>query len=176
MAPKKRTNPQRSNKTSKRGDGRRTKGIDEIAAPADADLNPLDRDSLLKLIHATIPLPTREEDCADGSLVFVGGDPGEVVVRVAKGRITVSIFGIVGEGSQTPVVRPQALISLHWKRLPAARLKTILHEMIEAARQLRRAKYRKCERCGETKPPEWMHDTGGCQSCAQRGDVASGLR
>jgi len=132
-----------------------------------ADLQPLDRDSLLKLIIAKIPFPLREEECADGSLVFVGGDPGEVVVRVARSRITVSVFGIVWEGSQTPVVCPQPLMSLHWRRLPGARLTTILHEMIEAARQLRRASYCKCARCGEIKPPEWMHGTGACQSCAQ---------
>ena len=135
---------------------------------AKADLHSLHRDSLIKLIITTMPFPLREEECADGSLVFVGGDPGEVVVRVARSRITVSVFGIVWEGSQTPVVCPQPLMSLHWRRLPAARLTTILYEMIEAARQLRRASYCKCERCGETKPPEWMHGTGACQSCAQR--------
>ncbi len=134
----------------------------------DANLVMLDRGSLLNQIHAMMPLPIREEVCADGSVVYVGGDPGEVVVRVAPSRITVSVFGIVWEGSHTPVVSPQPLMSLHWKRLPAALLTTFLHTMIEAARQLRRAKYRRCERCGETKPPEWMHDNGSCQGCAER--------
>ena len=134
----------------------------------DANLETLDRSSLLKQVHATMPLPVREEVCADGSIVYVAGDPGEVVVRVAQSRITVAVFAIVWEGSQTPVVSPQPLVSLHWKRLPAALLTTFLHEMIEAARQLRRAKYRRCECCGETKPPEWMHDSGSCQGCAEQ--------
>ena len=172
MAPKNRTNPQPSNETPKPDDTHTKNGIADRAIQGNTGLQPLDRSSLLKQIHATMPLPTREEVSADGSIVYVGGDPGEVVVRVARSRITVSVFGIVWEGSQTPVVCPQPLMSLHWKRLPAARLKTILNEMIEAARQLRRAKYRRCERCGETKPPEWMHDAGGCQSCAQRGEVS----
>lgn len=129
------------------------------------DLQPFDRRSLLKLIHATIPLPTREENCADGSLVFVGGDPGEVVVRVAGSRITISVFSIVFEGPHTPVVRTQPIMCLNWRVVPAVQLTSLLQDMIETARQLRRSQFRRCNKCGETKPPEWMHDDDACQGC-----------
>ncbi len=132
------------------------------------DLTAIDRRSLLKLIHATMPLPTREETGADGSLVFVGGDPGEVIIRVARSQISVSVFGIVWEGSHTPVVSPKPLLSLNWRLMPAARLTPLLHDMIEAAQQIRLATFHKCEHCGETKPPEWMHGKNCCQSCAEQ--------
>ena len=136
-------------------------------APKLEDLKPIDRSSLLKQIHATMPLPIREEVGADGSLVYVGGDPGEVVVRIAQGRMTVSVFGTECEGSDTPMVSPQTLVKLQWTYLPAGLLTRLLPEIIEVARQIRLAKYCKCEHCGETKPPEWMHENGICQSCDQ---------
>ncbi|MFO1041822.1 MAG: hypothetical protein U0941_08555 [Planctomycetaceae bacterium] len=129
------------------------------------DMQPLDRRSLLKLIHATIPLPTREENCADGSLVFVGGDPGEVVIRVAGSRITISVFSIALEGPHTPVVHTQPIMSMNWRVIPAVQLTSLLQDMIETARQLRQSQFRKCVKCGETKPPEWMHDEDSCQGC-----------
>ena len=181
MTGKKSANPQASSESSKLGSSQKKgdDGVVKIAAeckPVDAetlavpDLQPINRASLLKKIYAAVPLPIREEACADGSHVYVGGDPAEVVVRVSNHQITVSAFAIKWEGADTPVVCPQPIMSIYWKRLPAIRLTTILHEMIEAAGQLRRAKYRNCERCGETKPPEWMHKSGMCQSCAEQRD------
>lgn len=73
----------------------------------------------------------------------------------------------IADGPHTPVVRPKAIGSLNWRRLPASRLMMGLHNFIESARELRRAKYGKCERCDETKPPEWMHDDKTCQLCAE---------
>ena len=160
MPQKKRTKSKSLSQRPKLGKPRKTKSI--------ADISPLDRSSLLKLIHATIPLPTREENCADGSLIFIGGDPGDVVIRVARSQITVSVFGIVWEGPHTPLVRPQPLAGLNWRLMPAARLTTFLHDLIEAAQQIRLANFRKCAHCGETKPPEWMHRKDCCQSCAER--------
>ena len=161
MPPKKRTKSKSAPKGSKVGESRKTKGI--------ADLTPLDRDSLLNHIQSFMPLPMREEDVADGSRVFVGGDPGEVLIRVTRSRITVSVYGIDWEGRPYgPEVRSQPLAGLNWRLMPAARLATILHDTIEAAQQLRLAKFRKCEHCGETRPPEWMHGKDCCQSCAER--------
>ena len=137
------------------------------------DLQPLDRKSLLNQIHATIPLPTREENCADGSLVFVGGDHGEVVVRVMADQITVSVFATEIETSGSLGVRPQQIVTLNWKIIPAAKMTLLLRDLIETAQQLRRAQFRKCRRCNETKPPEWMYDAELCEGCVDS-EVASG--
>ena len=129
---------------------------------------PLDQDLLMAEIRERLPEPIREETQLDGSLVMVGGDPGEVVVQVVGNKVSVSLFSVRWEGPHTPVVCPRRLASFNWKRLPASRLMMVLYEAIESAVELRRSRYRKCKRCGEAKPPEWMHDEKTCQSCAER--------
>jgi hypothetical protein len=133
-----------------------------------SDLNPIDQDTLLREIRAYLPTPVREGIERDGSLNFVGGDPGEVVVRVCGSKVLVAIFAVTWNGPHTPVLRPKAIGSLNWRRLPASGTKVGLRSLIESARELRLAKYGKCERCDETKPPEWMHNDKICQSCAER--------
>jgi hypothetical protein len=133
-----------------------------------ADLAPHNEDSLLREIRELLPAPVREQTQLDGSLVCIGGDPGEVVVRIRGSKVAVAVFGVLWKGPHTPVVRPESIGSLNWRRLPASGMWMGLHNLINLARELRLAKYGKCERCGETKPPEWMHDNKTCQSCAER--------
>lgn len=132
------------------------------------EFHPVDREHQLHEIQRVLPDPTRQETQMDGSLTFVGGDPGEVIVRVSESQVSVSVFSIRWDGPHTPVVCPKQLGKLNWKRLPASRLMMVLHDLIESAQEIRRAEYRKCERCGKTKPPEWMHDATTCQACAER--------
>lgn len=127
-----------------------------------------DRNCLLGEIRNLLPDPIRENEQLDGSLLVVGGDPGEVIVRISGGRVSIAVYSVQWEGPNTPVVRPQHLAALNWKRLPASTTMMTLHGLISAAVELRRANYRKCERCGETKPPEWMHGDTICQSCAEQ--------
>ena len=132
------------------------------------NLTPIAPDSLLQEIRESMPAPVREETQIDGTLVVIGGDPGEVVVRVRGSQVSVAVFGIVWKGPHTPVVCPKSIGNLNWKRLPTFRFLMSLRNLIESARELRHSKYGKCERCGETNPPEWMHDDKTCQSCAER--------
>jgi hypothetical protein len=128
----------------------------------------LDRESLLDEINRLLPDPIRDETQLDGDVVLVGGDPGEVIVRISGSNVSIAVYSIRWEGPHTPVVRPKQLATLNWKRLPASTTMMTLHGLVSAAVEIRRAKYRKCERCGETKPPEWMHDDQTCQSCAEK--------
>ena len=132
------------------------------------NLTPLDRESLLDEIRRLLPAPLREEAQLDGSTVLVGGDPGEVIVRMTGSKVSIGEFTVRWEGPHTPVARPKRLAMLDWKNLPASRTVILLHMLIEAARDVRRARYRRCERCGDTKPPEWMHGENICQSCAEQ--------
>lgn len=118
------------------------------------DFAPIEREHLMQEIQRVLPDPTSEETQLDGSLTFVGGDPGEVIVKVSGNQVSVAVFSIRWDGPHTPVVCPKQLGKLNWKRLPASRLMMTLHDLIESAQKIRRAKYGKCERCGETKPPE----------------------
>ena len=133
-----------------------------------SDLEPIDREYLLQEIQQLLPDPVCDETQLDGDVVLVGGDPGEVIVRISGSKVSIAVFSIRWDGPHTPVVRPKQLATLNWKRLPASTAMMTLHGLISAAVEIRRAKYRKCERCGETKPPEWMHDEQTCQSCAEK--------
>jgi hypothetical protein len=132
------------------------------------DRQPMDREFLLRELRELLAAPVREETQLDGSVVMVGGDPGEVIVRVGAAKVSVAVFSIRWEGPHTPVVRPIHFATLSWRRLPASTLMMTLHGLIRAAREVRTAKYRRCERCGEMNPPEWMHDEKTCQSCAEQ--------
>jgi len=132
------------------------------------DFEQIERYELYREIRAYLPVPVREESQLDGAEVFVGGDPGEVVVRVRKNRVSVSIYAVEWEGPHTPVTRSKGIGKLNWKRLPAPRLLMALRILIESAREIRRSRYGKCELCGKSNPPEWMHDGKTCQLCAER--------
>jgi hypothetical protein len=132
------------------------------------DRQPMDREFLLRELRELLATPVREERQLDGSIVMVGGDPGEVIARIGASKLTVAIFSVRWEGPHTPVVRSKHFATLSWRRLPASTLMMTLHGLIRAAREARTARYRRCERCGEMKPPEWMHDEKTCQSCAEQ--------
>lgn len=127
----------------------------------------LDRDSLLEEIRSLLPDPVQDDTQLDGDVVLVGGDPGEVIVRISGSKVSIAVFSVRWEGPHTPVVHPKPLATLNWKRLPAITMMVMMHGLVSAAVELRRAKYRKCEKCGVTKPPEWMHGNDICQSCAE---------
>jgi len=131
-------------------------------------MSELDREARLDEIKRLLPDPMREETQLDGDVVLVGGDPGEVIVRIGGSKVSIAMYSVRWEGPHTPVVRPKELATLNWKRLPASRTIMELHSLIESAIEIRRAKYGKCVRCGNTNPPEWMHDENTCQSCAER--------
>jgi hypothetical protein len=142
--------------------------VPEVKAEAMADREPIDSDFLLKELRKLLPGPVREEKSLDGSVVLVGGDPGEAIVRVGRKKLSIAVYSVRWEGPHTPTVKPQHLATLSWRRLPATTLLMTLHGLARAAKDIRTATYRRCERCGETKPPEWMHDGSTCQSCAER--------
>ena len=53
-----------------------------------SDLEPIDRDYMLQELQELLPDPVREETQLDGEIVLVGGDPGEVIVRVTGSKVS----------------------------------------------------------------------------------------
>ncbi len=129
---------------------------------------PIGRDSIIEYLKELLPDPIREGEGLDGSLTLVGGDPGEVIVGMTADEVSVSVFSVLWEGPHTPRVFPRRLASLCWCHIPASSLMMSLHTLVDAASELRRESYSSCERCGKTKPPEWMHGDSICQSCAEK--------
>jgi hypothetical protein len=142
---------------------------DEDFVQAMSHIEPIDRDFLLNQIEdGLLPKPVKVEHQLGGRIVMVGGKPGEVIVRITGSKVSVAVFTVRWEGAHARVVRLQVLGTLSWRCLPANRLMMALDDLVCTAAEMRRAEYRKCELCGEIKPPEWMHNATTCQSCAEQ--------
>ena len=124
---------------------------------------------MIEFLKELLPDPVRESEGIDGSLTLLGGDPAEVIFRITADEVSVFAFSVRWEGPHTPRVLPRPFASLCWSQIPAPSLMMSLHTLVAAASEFRRVSYSLCERCGKTKPPEWMHGDSICQSCAERG-------
>ena len=105
------------------------------------DLEPMGRDSIVRYVKELLPIPIWEEEGLDGSMTLVGGDPGEVIVRITADEVSVSVFSVRWEGPHTPRVFPQRLASLCWCHIPTPSLMMSLHTLVDAASEVRRESY-----------------------------------
>jgi hypothetical protein len=122
---------------------------------------------LIAAIRKQLPKPVRKVVEADGSTVFIAGDPGEVIVRVSDSSLTVFEFAVEWIGPHQHEFREVPVARLEWPELPRARAIDAIAALIAATRASRLAKYRKCRFCGETSPPEWMTKKDVCDGCAE---------
>jgi len=130
-------------------------------------MNETERYAIVEATKQLLPKPIREDVGLPGEAVWIGGEPGDVIVQVDQSELIVSVYGVRWDGPHTLVLCPQRLASLSWMQFPPAAIKIVIHELIDVATKLRRAQYRRCNKCNETKPPEWMHGDDICQSCAE---------
>jgi hypothetical protein len=120
----------------------------------------------------TLQLAIREilgsycESLDEGIPTFVGDEPHEVIVQIKGSKLAISVFSRRWNGPSSLVVHPIPIATMNWRRIPFDLLKTELTSLIETARKIRRSTFRKCLKCGDTKPPECMHDEQPCQSCS----------
>ena len=54
-------------------------------------LEPIGRDSIVEYLKELLPVPIWEGEGLDGSMTLVGGDPGEVIVRITADEV---FFGL----------------------------------------------------------------------------------
>jgi len=111
-------------------------------------------------------LRCKSESVANGIHTFVGDVPDEVVVQIKGSKVAISVFSMRWDSPSTPVVNPVPKATLNWRRIPVNQLRLELISLIGIAQEIRRSKFRKCLKCGHSKPPEWMHDQQTCQSCS----------
>ena len=76
---------------------------------------PIARDELLKEVSQLLGSSIYKETHLDDTIVMVGGDPGEVVVRVGRSRVSVALFMVCWKGPHTPVVQPVHFATLKTK-------------------------------------------------------------
>jgi hypothetical protein len=121
----------------------------------------------LAFLAAQLPDPVNQEEHPDGSVWFTGGEPGQVIARLTRSTITVFEFTVVRDGSRTPVVTPRRIGTVAWRRARNNEMVRAVSALIDAARQVRLAKFTVCVQCERPTPPEAMSDEDICQSCAE---------
>lgn len=122
-------------------------------------------EQLLAYLELQLPKPVDRHDDADG-IRFLAGEPPEVLVTLTESIVVVAEFA--GEWEEPTKFRltPRRIGVLHWPHMPENELLNALAALIKGARAARYSRYQTCELCEKRTPPEWMHDTGVCQSCA----------
>ena len=121
-------------------------------------------EQVIAFIGSQLPPPVEQQDASDGSMIFIGGSPAEVVVHLDESTVVVSEYAGVWESPERFVVKPRRVGLLKWQRLPETPLMNALGALIKGARDMRLAHFRPCAVCGQSNPPELLvADT--CSSC-----------
>lgn len=125
-------------------------------------------EELLAFIAAQLPTPVQQDFQDDGSVLFVGGEPGEVVVRLTPDTVTVAEYSSRWSTPYTPTVEPIEIGVFNWTAVSGDAAMRVVKTLIAAAREARLAKFATCVVCAQRRPPEWMDDDDVCQACAER--------
>ena len=125
-------------------------------------------DQLIAFLESNLPAPVERQEGADGSMQFTAGEPAQVVVALTDRSVVVSEFAGVWESPFTLAPRPRRVGVLKWRRLPETSLFNALTALIKGARDARQSRFQTCRYCGTRTAPEWMHEDGVCQSCADQ--------
>jgi hypothetical protein len=128
-------------------------------------------EQLIAFLNSQLPAPVEEREVGDGSMTFTGGEPPEVIALLTDTSVVVSEFAGRWESSLTFAVHPRRVGVVKWRRLPETEMLNAIGALIKGARHARLSRYQVCQYCGRTTAPEWLHDDGVCQSCA---DMHSG--
>ena len=131
------------------------------------ELAPLDRDGAINAIRERLMEPRTESTSPDGTLLFSGGSPPDVLIALSGSTIHVAIYD-----PETATTRPpagdQTIVSLNWQRLPAPHLVMSLNVALGSARELRFATFQHCKRCDALTAPELLNEHVICENCNNR--------
>ena len=125
-------------------------------------------EQLIAFLESNLPAPVDRQETPDGSVQFISGEPAEVVVSLTETSVLVSEFSGVWESPFTFAARPRRVGVLKWRRLQETALFNALAVLIKGAREMRLSRFHVCRYCGRSTAPEWMHDDGVCQACADQ--------
>ena len=125
-------------------------------------------EQLIAFLGSNLPTPVDRQEDVDGSIRFTGGDPPEVIVVLTDSSVVVSQFAGVWESPFTFSARPRRVGLVKWRRLPENALLSAIAALVKGAREARLASFETCQYCGQRTAPEWLHDEGVCQACADQ--------
>ena len=122
-------------------------------------------EQLIAFLGSNLPSPVEQQSAGDGSIIFTGGSPAEVVAHLTDSRVIVSEYAGFWEPPDHFVVRPRRVGVVRWDRLPETSLMQALAALIKGARDMRLARYRPCAVCGKRRPPEALFADNVCPLC-----------
>ena len=122
-------------------------------------------EQLIAFIGSQLPAPVDQQHATDGTMIFTGGSPAEVVVHLDESRVVVFEFAGRWESPDRFVVAPRRVGLLRWRRLPETPLMNALAALVKGARESRLARFRPCSVCGQRYPPEVLFNRSVCPWC-----------
>jgi len=125
-------------------------------------------EQLIAFLGSQLPAPVDQQPQADQSIQFIGGDPPVVVALLTHTSVVISEFAGVWETPFSFVARPRRVGIVKWRRIPENALLAAISALIKGARDARLSAFQTCRFCGHRTAPEWLHDEGVCQSCADQ--------
>jgi hypothetical protein len=125
-------------------------------------------EQLIAFLGSQLPSPVEQHQANDGTLIFIGGAPAEVVVHLDESNVVVSEYAEVRESIGRVTSKPRRVGLLRWRRLPETQLMNAVLALIKGAREMRIARYRLCAVCGQKNPPEALSKDDVCRWCADR--------
>jgi hypothetical protein len=128
-------------------------------------------EQLIAFIGSQLPTPVDQQTTGDGSMIFVGGAPPEVVVQLGEASVRVFEYAGVWESPDRFTVKPRRVGILKWRQLPETAMMHALSALIKGAREMRLSRYRRCPVCEKTYPPEALFVNDVCPWCSEPGPV-----
>jgi hypothetical protein len=125
-------------------------------------------EQVIAFLGSNLPAPVDRQEEVDGTVRFTGGDPPEVVVHLTQSSVIVAEFAGEWESPLTFAARPRRVGLVKWRRLSENALFATLTALVKGARESRLASFQICQYCEQRTAPEWLHDNGVCQSCADQ--------
>jgi hypothetical protein len=123
-------------------------------------------EQLIALIGSQLTAPVEQESADDGSLVFTGGSPAEVIVQLNQSSVAVLEYGGEWETSERFVVKPNHVGTVQWRQLSETAAMNAVSALIKGAREARLGRYQRCRICNQKQPPELLFDDDVCETCA----------
>ena len=125
-------------------------------------------EELLAFLLAHLTQPVEQHADADGALMMTSGEPGEIIVWLTDSHVSVAEYAVRWHTPSEPTVDPIEIGTVAWNAISEDAALRAVRTLLAAAREARLSKFRVCGICERSMPPEWMHDDGVCQRCAEQ--------
>ena len=127
-------------------------------------------EQLIAFIGSQLGAPVDQESADEGTLIFTGGTPPEVIVQLTQSSVSVLEYAGTWEAPEQFVVKPRLVGTVRWRRLPETPTMNAVSALIKGAREMRLGRYRRCSVCDEHTPPESLVADDVCSMCSEQQD------